>query len=65
LYNGFLSAGLVWSIIDPNYGAEIAIFFLSCIIIAGIYGAYSTKKIKLFYIQSVPAIIALLFTLFN
>lgn len=65
LYNGFLSAGLVWSIIDPNYGTEIAIFFLSCVIIAGIYGAYSTKITKLFYIQSVPAIIALLFTLFN
>lgn len=63
LYNGFLSAGLIWSLIDGNYGNEIAIFFLSCVIIAGIYGAYSTKKIKLFYIQAIPAIIALVLTL--
>ena len=65
LYNGFLSAGLIWSLIDGNYGNEIAIFFLSCVIIAGIYGAYSTKKIKLFYIQAIPAIIALVLTLLN
>jgi len=60
LYNGFLSAGLIWSLLDKNYGNEIAIFFLACVIIAGIYGAYSTKKIRLFYIQSIPAIIALI-----
>ncbi len=57
LYNGFLAAGLIWSILTSDF--EIAIFFLSCVVIAGIYGAYSTKKIKLFYFQSVPAIIGL------
>ena len=57
LYNGFLSAGLIWSILSEN--TAVAIFFLSCVIIAGIYGAYSTKKIKLFYIQSIPALIGL------
>ena len=57
LYNGFLAAGLIWSILSKN--SDVAIFFLSCVAIAGIYGAYSTKKIKLFYIQSVPAIIGL------
>lgn len=57
LYNGFLSAGLIWSLLWEN--ATVASFFLTCVIIAGIYGAYSTKKIKLFYVQSVPAIIAL------
>ena len=62
LYNGFLAAGLIWSILSKN--TEVAIFFLSCVIIAGIYGAYSTKKIKLFYIQSVPAIIGLGLLLF-
>lgn len=61
LYNGFLAAGLIWSIISKN--TEVTIFFLACVIIAGIYGAYSTKKIRLFYIQSVPAIIALILTL--
>jgi len=61
LYNGFLAAGLIWSIITPNI--SIAIFFLICVSIAGGYGAYSTKKIRLFFIQSVPAIIGLI-TLF-
>jgi len=60
LYNGFLAAGLIWSIISKN--AEVTVFFLICVIIAGIYGAYSTKKIRLFYIQSVPAILALVLT---
>lgn len=63
LYNGFLAAGLIWSIIAKN--TEIAIFFLVCVTIAGIYGAYSTKKIRLFYIQAIPAIIAILLVIFN
>jgi len=58
LYNGFLAAGLIWSIILKNH--EIATFFLCCVIIAGVYGAYSTKKIRLFYIQSIPALISLI-----
>lgn len=60
LYNGFLAAGLLWSLIDKSNSASLAIFFLSCVIVAGIYGAYSTKKIKLFYIQSLPAITAMI-----
>ncbi len=63
LYNGFLTAGLIWSIILKNN--ETAIFFLSCVIIAGVYGAYSTKKIRLFYVQAVPAIVALLLVIFS
>jgi putative membrane protein len=58
LYNGFLAAGLVWSLISTYY--HIAPFFLICIILAGAYGAYSTKNKKLFYVQSLPAIFALL-----
>ena len=60
LYNGFLAAGLLWSLMDRSNSTSIAIFFLSCVIAAGIYGAYSTKKIKLFYIQSLPAITAMI-----
>ena len=60
LYNGFLSAGLIWSLLAGNYGEQIAIFFLICVSIAGIYGAYSTKKSKIFFIQALPALIALL-----
>ena len=63
LYNGFLAVGLIWALVDENYSNQIAIFFLSCVVIAGVYGAYSTKKVKLFYIQSVPALIALLLVL--
>ena len=62
LYNGFLAAGLLWSIYTQN--TEFAIFFLGFIAIAGIYGAYSTQKIKLFYIQSIPALIGLGLLLF-
>jgi len=58
LYNGFLAAGLLFSIIENEL--KIGIFFLICVIIAGMYGAYSTKKIKLFYIQAVPAILGLI-----
>ena len=57
LYNGFLAAGLIFSIIEENI--KISIFFLICVTIAGIYGSYSTKQIKLFFIQSLPAILAL------
>ena len=61
LYNGFLAAGLVWSVIaDLN---NVALFFLSCVFIAGLYGAYSTKKKSILYIQSIPAIIGIIVTL--
>jgi putative membrane protein len=58
LYNGFLAAGLIYSLIVNDLNTTN--FFLACVVIAGIYGAYSTKKIKLFYIQSLPAIILLI-----
>ena len=58
LYNGFLAAGLIWSLIIES--SEVALFFLTCVCIAGIYGAYSTKKIKILYIQSVPASLGIL-----
>lgn len=61
LYNGFLAAGLIWGIVAEKN--QVILFFLICVVIAGIYGAYSTKKIKLFYFQSLPAIIALILTL--
>ncbi|MDY0781283.1 DUF1304 domain-containing protein [Tenacibaculum sp. IB213877] len=61
LYNGFLAAGLIWSIIEMN--KETAIFFCFCVFIAGLYGAYSTKKIRIFYIQSIPALISLILLL--
>lgn len=61
LYNGFLSAGLIWSffISDEIWSKNIAIFFLSCVIVAGIYGALTASK-KFFVVQALPAILALL-----
>jgi len=60
LYNGFLAAGLIWSlfITDPLWSKNVAAFFLGCVIVAGIYGAVSAQK-SIFYIQALPAIIAL------
>jgi len=59
LYNGFLAAGLIFSIVTNDL--KVAIFFLICVTIAGIYGSYSTKQIKLFLVQGVPALITLIF----
>lgn len=61
LYNGFLAAGLVFSILKDDI--KITVFFLVCVILAGIYGAYSTKQLKLFYFQGIPALIALIVSL--
>ena len=60
LYNGFLVAGLVWSffINDAEWSRNVALFFLSCVAVAGIYGAATASK-KILYIQAVPAIITI------
>lgn len=60
LYNGFLAAGLFWGLIhpDPTIGIQIKIFFLSCVIIAGLYGGYSVHR-RIFIVQGLPALIAL------
>lgn len=61
LYNGFLAAGLIWSLLigDLAWQRNVAVFFLSCVIIAGIYGALTATK-KIFFVQALPAIIALI-----
>ena len=66
LYNLFLVAGLVWSFLieDLTWSENIAIFFLSCIAVAGIYGGITGQK-SLFYIKSVPAFLAILLMLLN
>lgn len=60
LYNGFLAAGLFYGLIhtDSIVGLQFKVFFLSCIVIAGIYGAKTVHK-KILFIQTVPAAIAL------
>ena len=58
LYNGFLAAGLLLGLFW-NYNILIY-FFLICVTVAGIYGSYSTAKPRIFIIQSVPAVLALI-----
>ena len=64
LYNGFLSVGLLWSFIisDIYWSTNIRIFFLLCVIVAGVFGAITAGK-KIFFVQALPAIIALIFVL--
>ncbi len=61
LYNGFLSAGLIWSffITDAQWAQNIALYFLGCVAVAGIYGALTASKM-IFVIQAVPAILAII-----
>lgn len=60
LYNGFLAAGLFWSLLaSASYANAIASFFLGCVLIAGIYGGLTASK-KIIYIQAIPALIALI-----
>lgn len=58
LYNGFLAAGLVWGMLLGNAGTAILLFFLSCIVIAGLFAALTVSK-RIFFIQALPALIAL------
>lgn len=64
LYNGFLAAGLIWSLFisDPIWSKNVAYFFLCCVIVAGIYGGGTVHK-SIFIKQALPAILALVFLL--
>lgn len=61
LYNGFLSAGLIWSLFigDPDWSVNVALFFLGCVLVAGVYGAMSVSK-RIFYIQGLPAALGII-----
>lgn len=64
LYNGFLAAGLIWTffINDLEWQKNVALFFLGCVAIAGIYGAATAER-KIFFVQSVPALLGILLLL--
>jgi len=62
LYNGFLAAGLIWALMRKDQGTSLRIFFLCCVIVAGIFGA-TTAKPSILYVQAAPALIALIATL--
>lgn len=61
LYNGFLAAGLIWSLFiqDPLWSFYVAVFFLTCVLIAAVFGAITASK-KILYVQGVPALLALI-----
>lgn len=65
LYNGFLAAGLIWTFFIQNkeWSTNIALFFLGCIAVAGIYGAMTADK-KILYVQTVPALLTIALILF-
>ena len=66
LYNGFLVAGLLWGLGYPDtvVGSQIQIFFLSCVMVAGLYGAYSVNR-RILYLQFAPALLAILVVYFT
>jgi putative membrane protein len=60
LYNGFLAAGLFWGLSLGVNGLDVQIFFLSCVLIAGLYGAATASR-KILFVQAIPAMIGLVF----
>ncbi len=59
LYNGFLAAGLIWGLLRKPDGYAIQIFFLLCVMVAGIYGGL-TAKTSILFVQGAPAALALI-----
>lgn len=61
LYNGFLAAGLIWGLLHPDtaIGFQIKVFFLLCVIVAGVYGAWSVSR-RILVVQALPAVVALI-----
>ncbi len=57
LYNGFLAAGLIWGAVKKENAFPIQAFFLSCVIVAGVFGAI-TVKTSILYVQALPALVA-------
>ena len=58
LYNGFLAAGLIWGLSLGAGGNAIKVFFLCCVLVAGLYGAATASR-KILFVQAVPAAIGL------
>jgi putative membrane protein len=58
LYNGFLAAGLLWGLWLGPEGFGVTVFFLLCVLIAGLYGAATASR-KILYVQALPAVVGL------
>ena len=62
LYNGFLAAGLIWSLTRKQDGLPVRYFFLGCVVVAGVFGAVTAKP-SILFVQAAPALVALVVTL--
>ena len=62
LYNGFLAAGLLWGVLAGDFAFKV--FFLGCVILAGLYGGLTTSR-KILWIQALPGVAALALVLVN
>jgi putative membrane protein len=58
IYNGFLVAGLVWGLILGAQGTAVQIFFLACVVVAGVFGGFTASR-QIFLVQALPAATAL------
>lgn len=60
LYNGFLAAGLLWGLIhpDPHFALQLTVFFLGCVVVAGVFGAVTVSR-RILWIQALPALAGL------
>lgn len=64
LYNGFIAAGLGWGLVLGNAGYPIKIFFLGCVIVAGVFGGFTASR-KILWMQALPGTVALALVLFS
>jgi putative membrane protein len=64
LYNGFLAAGLMWGLSLGTQGMGVKVFFLTCVLIAGLYGALTASR-KILFVQAIPAAIGLALVLLS
>jgi len=64
LYNGFLAAGLVWGLILGPAGISIKVFFLSCVVVAGVFGGLTGKR-EILLVQAIPGAVSLALVLLS
>ncbi|MGK2925139.1 MAG: DUF1304 domain-containing protein, partial [Lysobacterales bacterium] len=64
LYNGFLAAGLIWGLTLGAAGTGVKVFFLSCVVVAGLYGAATVSR-KILFVQAAPAALGLVLLLLS
>lgn len=62
LYNGFIAAGLLWGVIQGVAGYDFKVFFLLCVMVAGVFGALTASR-KILYLQALPGVLGLVLVL--